>query len=92
MKPFAVFQATAYDDGDFSTFNPPPARRFRQRVELWIETTTGERLTDNYSTKKPCSFSEFLEQTIKPAVDELIAEARDLGGTEKYGFSCYLWG
>ncbi|MBU0539643.1 MAG: hypothetical protein KKG73_14560 [Gammaproteobacteria bacterium] len=92
MKPFAVFEGTTDDDGKFTKFDMPGKRRQRYRVVLWIKTKSGDKLEDAFSTKTPCRFTDFMTQIIKPAVSEIIAEAAEHGGTERYGFSCYRWG
>jgi len=92
MKPFAVFEGTTDDDGKFVKFYVQGKRPHRYRVVLWIKTKNGNKLVDTFSTKTPCLFTDFTAQIIRPAVDDLIAEAAEHGGTERYGFSCYKWG
>lgn len=92
MKPFAVYRGTTDEDGKFIKLEHPGKRRFRYRVEMWVETHTGARLTDDYTSKEPCRLNDLMVQTITPAVDTIIAEAAQHGGTKRYGFSCYKWG
>ena len=92
MKPFAVFQGTTEIDGRFIKLEHPGKRRFRFRVDLWIKARNGTQLVDQVTTKAPCRLNDLMEQTITPAVDKIIAEAAEHGGTERYGFSCYKWG
>lgn len=91
MMPFVVFQGTTEDDGKFLTFETPP-HRARFRVNMWAELPTGKRISNDYRTKKPCHFTDLMEQTVKPEVDKFINEAKQSGGVSRYGFSCYLWG
>ncbi|WP_339678257.1 hypothetical protein [uncultured Zhongshania sp.] len=92
MMPFATYQGTTDDDGKFLKLETPKERRARYRVNMWVETNNGGRLTDDYTAKKPCALNDLLQQTILPAVDELIEEAKEHGGTKRYGFSCFKWG
>tara|TARA_R110001583_G_scaffold155783_4_gene307457 strand:+ start:5836 stop:6114 length:279 start_codon:yes stop_codon:yes gene_type:complete len=92
MKPFAVFEGTTDEDGKFSKFDIPGKRRHRFRVVMWIKTNNDTRLEHDFSTKQPCRFTDFMTQIVKPAVDEIIAEAAQHGGTKRYGFSCFKWG
>lgn len=92
MKPFAVFKGTNDDDGKFIKLKHPGKKRLRYRIDLWVQTVNGDRLTNEITTKEPCRLNDLMEQTVTPAVEEIIAEARDLGGTAQYGFNCYQWG
>ena len=92
MKPFAVFQGTTDEDGKFVRFDIQGKKRRRYRVVLWIKTNNGDRIEHEFSTKTPCRFTDFMAQIIRPAVDDIIEEAAENGGTERYGFSCYKGG
>lgn len=93
MMPFATYRGTNDEDGKFIKLNHPGHRHFRYRINMWVETPTGARLTDDYTSKRPCRLNDLLEQTITPAVDKLINEAKkEYGGVSRYGFNCYKWG
>lgn len=93
MKPIAVFRGTTKDDGKFvGNIQHPGKRRYRYRVELWIETGNHARLVDDIRTQQPVRLNDLLQKQVLPNIDTLIAEADQNGGTRQYGFEIYKWG
>lgn len=92
MTRIAVFRGTTEDDGQFiGSIKHPYQNRHRFHVELFVKTSNGDLLKDEITTKGPVQLNDLLEDTVKPSIDELIAEANKLGGTKKYGFDIFKW-